>query len=315
MKTRVTDILGTKYPIVQGGMVYISKAPLTTAVSEAGGLGTIAAGGLTVEQLRKEIEIARKLTNKPFGVNIPLLTEFAADLVQVTIDMLVPVVILSAGKPDKYIPLLKSKGIKVMQVVATVSMAKKVEEAGVDAVIAEGFEGGGHMGLDELTTMVLIPQVVDAVNIPVIAAGGIADSRGVVAALALGAEGVQIGTAFAVTEESPAHVDYKNAIIQAGDRATVVTGRSFSMMVRAIKNNFTRQILELEKKGASKEEILEYIGTGRSSGALLYGDMEEGSVMSGQIAGMIKDIKRVQDVIEEIICGMEKVIGKLQMIK
>ena len=315
MQNRVTELLGIKYPILQGGMIHISRGPLAIAVSKAGGLGTIAAGGFTAEELAKEIDLVRRATDKPFGVNIPLLVESAPELVQVSIDKRVPVVILSAGKPDKYIPRLKSEGIKVMQVVANVFMAKKVEAAGVDAVIAEGFEGGGHMGADELTTMVLIPQVVDAVSIPVIAAGGIADARGFIAALALGAEGIQIGTAFAAAAESPAHENYKKAIINADDRATVITGRSMKELVRDIKNKFTEQTLELEKNGATKEELLKFIGSGRSYAALMKGDIENGSAMSGQIAGMITEIKSVQDIFDEIFIGMEKVKGRLQAIK
>jgi len=315
MQNRVTKLLGIKYPIIQGGMVYIGKPPLSTAVSEAGGLGTIAAGGLTLEQFAQEIDRAKELTKNPFGANIPLVIENVPEYIRIAIEKQVPVVILSAGKPDKYIPALKGNGIKVMQVVPNVSMARKVEMAGVDAVIAEGFEGGGHMGHDELTTMVLIPQVVDAVKIPVIAAGGIADTRGFVAAMALGAEGVQLGTAFAASLESPAHENFKNAIYQADDKATVVTGRSMGMLVRDIKNDFTAQVLELERKGASREELLEFIGTGRAPRALLDGDMTGGSAMSGQIAGMIAGPKSVKEIIDGMVGGAEGILDKLQMLR
>lgn len=315
MKTRITKILGIEYPLILGGMVYISRATLTAAVSEAGGLGTLAAGSMDKSELRREIEETRNLTGKPFGVNIPLVTDSPAELIQVCLDMDVPVIVLSAGKPNRYLPRIKDRGVVVIQVVSNVSQAVKMDAAGVDAIIAEGFEAGGHIGGDEITTMSLIPQCVDAVGIPVIAAGGIADARGFIAALSLGAEAVQIGTAFAATRESPAHDSFKSAVVRADDRATVVTGRKPGSLVRGIRNAFTEAVGGMEHQGISDREIMDYIGADRSYDALISGDIEEGSLMAGQIAGLVKEVKGVKDVFNGITDGIETVLGRLFSMK
>jgi enoyl-[acyl-carrier protein] reductase II len=311
MITGLTKLLGIEYPIIQGGMVYIGKPPLSSAVSNAGGLGVIAAGGMTPIELTRVIEEMRRLTAKPFGVNIPMLANHLDELVQVALAKQVSAVVFSAGKPDKYLNDFKNQGIKILAVVPNVSIAVKMDKAGVDAVIASGYEGGGHIGNDEITTLALIPQVVNAVKIPVIAAGGIADSRGFTAALALGAQGVQMGTAFAVTKESPAHPSYKKAVLAATDRSTAVMGRGYNPF-RGLFNELSRQMQEAEKEGKSPQEILQFLGTGRNELGLLKGDLEAGTLGCGQAAGLIQEEKTVQEVIAEIVFGTERIIRRLQ---
>jgi enoyl-[acyl-carrier protein] reductase II len=252
IKTRVTELLGIEYPIIQGGMAWVATHELAAAVSQAGGLGIIAAGNAPKEVIRNEIREVKKLTNKPFGVNIMLLSPFVDEVVDTVLEEGVSVVTTGAGNPGKYLERFKEKNIKVIPVVPSVALAKRMEKEGVDAVIVEGTESGGHIG--ELTTFALVPQVVDAVNIPVIAAGGIADARGFVAAFALGAEGVQMGTRFVLSTEAKVHENYKNLLLKAKDRDAIVTGRTTGHPVRVIKNKFTREFLELEKQNAPLEE-------------------------------------------------------------
>lgn len=317
-KTRLCDLLGIEYPIIQGGMVWIANAELAAAVSNAGGLGLISptAGmnrnGSQVENLKKQIEIARSLTTKPFGVNLPILNNpQIEDLVATVIDAKVKVVVTAAGNPALYTNRLKEAGIKVLHVVAAVRHAQSAERRGVDAVIAEGYEAGGHNGLDELTTFTLIPQVVDAVKIPVIAAGGIADARGVVAALALGADGVQMGTRFVATYECIAHPNFKEAIVKASDTDTVITGRKIGP-TRILKNEVAAKLLEMEAAGASVEELLAFIGSSRSRAGQFEGDMVNGQAYCGAIAGMIKEIKSVSQVIQDIVTNYETVLASLR---
>ena len=304
-KSKLCQLLNIKYPILQGGMAWVATAELAAAVSNAGGLGLIGAGFMPPDVLRKEIQKTKTLTNKVFGVNIMLMSPFVKEVMQVVIDERVSVITTGAGNPGEYIPALKEIGTKIIPVVASVALAKRLVRIGVDAIIAEGQESGGHIG--EISTMSLIPQIVDAVNIPVIAAGGIADSRGFVAALALGAQGVQIGTRFVASLECIAHENYKAAILKARDRSTVVTGIATGHPVRIIANKFTREYEAMEKRGASAEE-LDAMGTGRLRIAAREGDVDNGSVMMGQICGMITDIKSVNDIIQDIIGGIPKVL-------
>ncbi len=297
----ICKLLGIKYPIFQGGMAWIGTAELASAVSNAGGLGIIGAGHMPPEVLRAEIQKAKKWTEKPFGVNIMLMSPYVKEVMQVVIDEKVPVVTTGAGNPGEYIHALKEIGTKVIPVVASVALAKRLERVGVDAVIAEGTESGGHIG--DITTMALVPQVVDALDIPVIAAGGIADSRGITAAFALGAQGVQMGSRFVLSEECIAHENYKNMVLKAKDRSTVVTGRTLGHPARVIANKLTRTYLEMEAAGASSEE-LEKLGVGSLHKATHEGDVQNGSVMIGQIAGMLQDIKPVSQIIEEIVAGI-----------
>jgi len=308
IKTRVTELLGIEYPIIQGGMAWVATHELAAAVSEAGGLGIIAAGNAPKEVVRDEIRAVKKLTNKPFGVNIMLLSPFVDEVVETVLEEGVPVVTTGAGNPGKYLERFKEKNIKVIPVVPSVALAKRMEKEGVDAVIVEGTEAGGHIG--ELTTFALVPQVVDAVSIPVIAAGGIADARGFVAAFALGAEGVQIGTRFVLSTEAKVHENYKNMLLKAKDRDAIVTGRTTGHPVRVIKNKFTREFLELEKQNTPLEE-LDKFGAGKLRLAVVEGDVEQGSVMAGQIAGLINDIKPCKEIIEGICSEAETVIQNL----
>lgn len=307
-KTRITDMLNINYPILQGGMAWVATHELAAAVSEAGGLGIIGAGNAPGEVVREEIRKLKELTDKPFGVNIMLMSPFAEDIVGIVCDEGVPVITTGAGNPGKYIKKLKEHNVKIIPVVPTVSLAVRLEREGVDAVIVEGTEAGGHIG--ELTTMVLVPQIVDAINIPVIAAGGVGDGRGFLSALTLGAEGVQIGTRFVCSTEAKVHINYKEAIVKSKDRDAQVTGRSTGHPVRALKNKFTREFSELENKGASAEE-LGLLGSGRLKLAVVEGDIKKGSLMSGQIAGLIKDIKPCKDIIEDIVSSAEKRLNSI----
>ncbi len=302
-KTRLCEILNIKYPIIQGGMAWVATAELAAAVSEAGGLGIIAAGNAPAEVVEKEIIKAKKLTNKPFGVNVMLLSPFVEEVVSVILRERVAVVTTGAGNPAKYIEALKEIGTKIIPVVPSVALAKRMEKLGVDAVIVEGTEAGGHIG--ELTTMVLVPQVADEISIPVIAAGGIADGRGFAAAMALGAEGVQIGTRFICSTECEVHDNYKDMVLKAKDRDAIVTARSTGHPVRVLKNKLTKEFAQLEKDGVSPEE-LETFGTGKLRLAVVEGDIHNGSVMAGQIAAMVKDIKPCKEIIDEIIGDAKK---------
>ncbi len=305
---RLCNLLNIEYPILLGAMAWITDAELAAAGSNAGGLGVIAAGNAEPEWLRKEIQKAQRLTKKPLGVNIMLLSPYADEVAKVVCEEKVEVVITGAGNPGKYLQMWQDCGIKIIPVVPAVALAKRLESRGVDAVICEGVEAGGHVG--SLTTMALVPQIVDALDIPVIAAGGIADSRGVVAAMALGADGVQIGTRFLVAHECNVHQNYKDKILKARDRDTVVTGLSTGHPVRTLKNKFAREYAKLEKMGATPE-VLDQLGSGKLRLAALEGDMENGSPMAGQIAALVNEEQSCQEIFNEIMFGISAVINRL----
>ena len=295
---KLNEILGTEFPFIQGGMANIATGEFAAACSNAGALGVIATGGmLKADLLREQIRICKSLTDKPFGVNLMLMNPCADEMAKIIIDEGVQVVTTGAGTPGKYIPAWKEAGVKVLPVVAASILAKRLVTAGADAVIAEGTESGGHVG--EMTTMALVPQVIDAVDVPVIAAGGIADGRQLAAAFALGACGAQVGTCLLVSKECPIHDNYKQALLKAKDSDTTVTGRSIGGPVRVLKNKMARQYLALEKKGASLEE-LERHTLGGLRRAVFDGDMENGSVMAGQVAGMLHEIRPVREIFEEL---------------
>lgn len=295
---KICNMLNIQYPIFQGAMAWIADHAIAAAVSEAGGLGIIAAGNAPADWLRAEIRALKEITNKPFGVNIMLLSPHAEAVAQVIVEEGVTIVTTGAGDPGKYMNMWKEAGIKVIPVVPSVALARRMEKQGADAVVVEGCEAGGHIG--ELTTMVLTPQVVDAINIPVIAAGGIADHRGFAAAMMLGADAVQIGTRFLVAKECTVHDNYKQRVIKASDIDTVVTGRSTGHPVRALRNKLSREFAKREKEGASVEE-LEALGAGGLRVAVVEGDVINGTVMSGQIAGMVKKEQTAKEMIEEIM--------------
>ena len=307
----ITTLLGTKYPLIQGGMANIATAKLAAAVSNAGGFGLIGAGGYDAEWVRKEIRECRTLTDKPFGVNIMLMSPHAKAIAQVVIEEQVKVVTTGAGSPGIYMEAWKQAGIVVIPVVPSVALAIRVERSGADAVIAEGTESGGHIG--ELTTMALVPQVVDAVKIPVIAAGGIADQRGVLAAFALGAKGIQVGTIILATVECPIHENYKKMVIDARDTSTVVTGRQTGAPVRVLKNPMAMQYLEMSEKGAKLEE-LEKLTLGSLRRAVFDGNLETGSFMAGQIAGLIKQIRPMKEVFSSLFDGVESYKNSLHVL-
>ena len=306
----ITKLLGIKYPVFQGAMAQIARYQLASAVSNAGGLGIIASGGMSPEQLREEIVNCKKYTDKPFAVNLMLMMHNINEIIDVVIDEGVGIVTTGAGTPRKYMPKLKEAGIKVIPVIPSVKAAKKMEELGCDAVVVEGMEAGGHVG--ESTTMALLPQVTSAVNLPVIAAGGIADGRGVAAAYCLGASGVQMGTVFLATEECPVSENYKNAIIEAVDTSTTLTGTKFGAPVRGIKNELTKRYHELEEKSSTLME-LEELTLGSLRKAAYEGDVENGSIMSGQIAGLVNEIRPVKDVIEGIFEEAQKVLEETKI--
>lgn len=306
----ITKLLGIKYPVFQGAMAQIARYQLASAVSNAGGLGIIASGGMSPEQLREEIVNCKKHTDKPFAVNLMLMMHNIDEIIDVVIEEGVGIVTTGAGTPRKYMPKLKEAGIKVIPVIPSVKAAKKMEELGCDAVVVEGMEAGGHVG--ESTTMALLPQVTSAVNIPVIAAGGIADGRGVAATYCLGASGVQMGTVFLATEECPVSENYKNAIIEAVDTSTTLTGTKFGAPVRGIKNELTRRYHELEEKSSTLME-LEELTLGSLRKAAYEGDVENGSIMSGQIAGLVNEIRPVKDVIEGIFEEAQKVLEETKI--
>ena len=305
MKTRITELLGCEYPIIQGGMAWVAEHTLASAVSNAGGIGLIAGGSAPIDYLREQIRLCKEKTDKPFGVNIMLMSPNADDLAQLCIDEGVKVITTGAGNPGKYMAAWKEAGIKVMPVVPSVALAKRMEKSGADAVIAEGTESGGHVG--EITTMALVPQVVDAVSIPVIAAGGIADGRGVAAAFMLGAEAVQCGTVFCASKEVNIHQNYKDMIIKAKDSSTRVTGRSAGAPVRQIRNQLTNEFIKLEEAHASFEEI-EALGVGALRKAVIDGDTKGGTFMAGQIAGMVNEIRPVKDIIETMMNDANKLL-------
>lgn len=312
IRTAICDLLGIDYPIIQGGMAWVATAELAAAVSEAGGLGLIGAGSAPVEVVRSEVHKARALTSRPFGVNVYFLSPFAEQVIEMLVEERVPVVTTGAGNPGKYVNKIKDAGMKIFALVASVNLAKRLERAGVDGLVAEGMECGGHIG--EIATMPLVPQIVDAVEIPVVAAGGIFDGRGLVAALALGAQGVQMGTRFICSTECKVHPKYKQALIDAHDRGTVVTGVSTGHPVRVLDNKLARAFLEAEKQGASVAE-LEALGMGRLKAAVVDGDVEGGSVMAGQIAAMVSKIEPCKDIIQDIMAGAERTLEKLRQVR
>ena len=307
MKTEVTELLGIEYPIIQGGMAWVAEYHLAAGVSNAGGLGLIGAASAPAEWVREQIRSARKLTDRPFGVNIMLMSPYADEVAKVIVEEGVKVVTTGAGSPEKYMQMWKEAGVKVIPVVASTALARRMERCGADAVVAEGCEAGGHIG--ENTTMVLVPQIVDALKIPVIAAGGIADGRGMAAAFMLGAKAVQLGTVFVTTEESQVHENYKKAIIKAKDIDSTVTGRTHGHPVRCLRNQMTREYIKLEQEGKSFEE-LEYLTLGTLRKAVQEGDVKNGTVMAGQIAGLISKEQTCKEMIEEMMGQAEKLLGR-----
>ena len=298
MKTRITELLGIEYPIIQGGMAWVAEHTLAAAVSEAGGLGLIGAGGAPAEFVEEQIRRVREATDKPFGVNIMLMNPNAPEVAKVILEEGVKVVTTGAGNPEKYMDIWKAAGVKVIPVVASVALARRMERHGADAVVAEGCESGGHIG--EQTTMTLVPQVADAVEIPVIAAGGIGDGRGIAAAFMLGAEAVQIGTRFVVSKEAVVHENYKQRIIKAKDIDSAVTGRSHGHPIRCLRNEMTREYVKMEAEGKSFEE-LEYMTLGALRRAVQEGDVSKGTVMAGQIAGLITKEQTCKEMVEEMM--------------
>jgi enoyl-[acyl-carrier protein] reductase II len=311
LTTVVCDLLGIKYPIIQGGMAHIGTGELVSAVSNAGGLGIIGAGHYQPDWLLQQIYLTRGRTNRPYGVNIALSSPFVEGIVDLVLAEKVPVVSTGAGDPSSYMPRFKQAGIKVIPVVAGVSAARRMEQAGADAIVAEGMESGGRIG--EITTMALVPQVVDSVSIPVIAAGGIADGRGLAAALALGARGIQMGTRFVCSTECIAHARYKQKIVEADDKATMVSRVTSGYPLRTLHNKLSEQFDELEKSGVSRD-VLELFDRDRMYLGLIDGDLEEGSLLAGQIAGLIKDIKPVKEIIDDIMAQAETVIAGMASI-
>ncbi len=307
METRVSRLLGTTYPVIQGGMAWVAEYHLVAAVSNAGGLGIIGAASAPPEVVREQIRQAKKLTDRPFGVNVMLLNPNAPEVAKIVIEEGVKVVTTGAGNPAKFMDDWKAAGVVVIPVVASVAMAKLMERGGADAVVAEGMESGGHIGAQ--TTMTLVPQVVDAVNIPVIAAGGIADGRGVAAAMMLGAEGVQLGTRFVTAKESIAHENYKERIIKAKDIDSEVTGMSTGHPIRVLRNQMSREYLRMEKEGASFEE-LEQLTLGSLRKAVMDGDVKNGSLMAGQCAGLVKKQQSCKEIVEELMTEADELLNR-----
>ncbi|MDD3254013.1 MAG: enoyl-[acyl-carrier-protein] reductase FabK [Lachnospiraceae bacterium] len=306
MKTRITELLGIEYPIIQGGMAWVAESHLAAAVSEAGGLGLIGGANAPAEVIRDYIRQVKAATDKPFGVNVMLLSPYADDVAKVVVEEGIKVVTTGAGNPEKYMDMWKAAGIKVIPVVASVALARRMERYGADAVVAEGTESGGHIG--EATTMTLVPQVVDAVSIPVIAAGGIGDGRGIAAAFMLGAEAVQMGTRFLVAKECIVHQNYKDRVLKAKDIDSAVTGRSHGHPVRCLRNQMTREYTKLENEGKTFEE-LEYLTLGALRNAVMEGDVNNGTVMAGQIAGMVSKEQTCKEMIEEMVDQAETLLG------
>ena len=307
MKTRITEMLGIEYPIIQGGMAWVAEHHLAAAVSEAGGLGLIGGANAPAEVIRNYIREVKAVTDKPFGVNVMLMSPYADEVAKVIVEEGVKVVTTGAGNPEKYMEMWKAAGIKVIPVVASVALAKRMERYGADAVVAEGTESGGHIG--EATTMTLVPQVVDAVSIPVIAAGGIGDGRGIAAAFMLGAEAVQMGTRFLVAKECTVHQNYKDRVLKAKDIDSTVTGRTHGHPVRCLRNQMTREYVKLENEGKSFEE-LEYLTLGTLRKAVQEGDVTNGTVMAGQIAGMVSKEQTCKEMIDEMMAQAETLLGR-----
>ena len=307
MKTRITELLGIEHPIIQGGMAWVAESHLAAAVSAAGGLGLIGGANAPAEVIRNYIREVKAVTDKPFGVNVMLMSPYADEVAKVVVEEDVKVVTTGAGNPEKYMEMWKAAGIKVIPVVASVALAKRMERYGADAVVAEGTESGGHIG--EATTMTLVPQVVDAVSIPVIAAGGIGDGRGIAAAFMLGAEAVQMGTRFLVAKECTVHQNYKDRVLKAKDIDSTVTGRTHGHPVRCLRNQMTREYVKLENEGKSFEE-LEYLTLGTLRKAVQEGDVTNGTVMAGQIAGMVSKEQTCKEMIDEMMAQAEALLGR-----
>lgn len=310
MQTEINNLLEIEYPIIQGGMAWVAEHHLAAAVSEAGGFGLIGAANAPADWVREQIRKTKELTDRPFGVNVMLMSPYADEVARVIAEEGVKAVTTGAGNPEKYMELWKERDIKVIPVVASVALAKRMERCGADAVVAEGCESGGHIG--ESTTMTLVPQVVDAVDIPVIAAGGIGDGRGIAAAFMLGAKGVQMGTRFVVTKECQVHPAYKERIIRAKDIDTRVTGRSTGHPIRALRNDMTKAYLQKEQEGASTEE-LELLASGALRRAVQEGDIHNGSLMSGQIAGLIKEEVSCKQLIETLVSQTKEALNRSRM--
>ncbi|MDD2509826.1 MAG: enoyl-[acyl-carrier-protein] reductase FabK [Syntrophomonas sp.] len=311
-KTNLCNLLNVEYPLIQGAMAWIAGGNLAAAVSQAGGLGVIGASGAEPVWIKQEIDQVRKLTGKPFGVNLMLAAPGIEKVIELIIQEKVPVVTTGGGNPGPYMERLKAAGIKVIPVVASVALARRLSRLGADAIVAEGTESGGHVG--EMTTMCLVPMVVDAVDVPVIAAGGIADGRGLIAALALGAQGVQMGTRFICAEECNVHPAYQQRVIKAKDRDTVICGQSSGHPVRVIRNQFTREYLKSEKMGAGQEE-LERLGKGRYPAAAVEGRIDEGSVLAGQICGLVREVQPAAEIVAGIIshaCRIKNILGGIE---
>ncbi len=306
MKTRLTELLNIEYPIIQGGMAWVADFHLAAAVSNAGGLGIIGSGGADAEWVRNQVKSCRELTDKPFGVNVMLMNPHAPEIADVLAEEKVAVITTGAGSPERYLKKWQEAGIKIIPVVASVGLAKRMEKLGVDAVVAEGTESGGHIG--STTTMSLLPQVVDAVKVPVVGAGGIADGRGMAAAFMLGAEAVQMGTRFVASEEAIAHDNYKQKIVKASDIDSVVTGNTTGHPIRTLRNKMTKKYLQLEGEGASFEE-LEQLTLGGLRSAVVDGDVMNGSVMAGQISGMIKDVKSCEAILRDVTEEAERLLN------
>ena len=311
MNNRITQLFGIEYPIIQGGMIWCSGWELASAVSEAGGLGLLGSGSMYPEILREQIRKCKAATQKPFGVNVPLLYPNIEDHLQIIVDEGVKIVFTSAGNPAKYTAWLKERGITVVHVVANLKFAKKCEEAGVDAIVAEGFEAGGHNGREETTTLCLIPMVKEQVKLPLIAAGGIGSGEAMAAVFCLGAEGVQVGSRFAATKESSAHEAFKNAIVAAGDGSTSLTLKEITP-VRLIKNAFYNQVQEMYQKGASIEELQALLGRGRAKKGMFEGDMEEGELEIGQVSATIHDIPTAGEVVQHMMAGFDAVVNRFK---
>lgn len=313
IKTKITELFGIDFPIIQAGMVWVSGWKLASAVSNCGGFGLIGSGSMKPDLLREHIQKCKAATDKPFGVNIPLIRGDADELVKVTVEEGVKIVFTSAGHPKKFAGLLKENGIKLVHVVPNVKYGLKAQEAGCDAVVGEGVEAGGHNGADQITTFALIPQLVDALEVPVIAAGGIVDGKGIVAALSLGAEGVQIGTRFAATVESSAHENYKRKIIEAGDNDTVLAFRKIGL-VRLIKNDFALRALKAEEECWDEGKLKELLGNKRERAGIFEGDLIEGELEAGQGVGLIKDIPTVKELMERLIIEINLSLNKINSI-
>jgi enoyl-[acyl-carrier protein] reductase II len=309
-KNSVTNLFGIQYPIIQGGMVWVSGGKLAGAVSKAGGLGLVGAGSMKPDLLAEHIKKAQQITDKPVGVNVPLLYKYCEEQINTALDLGIKIFFTSAGSPKKYTSFLKDKGCKVVHVTSSPELALKCEAAGVDAVVAEGFEAGGHNGRDEITTMTLIPQVVDALSIPVIAAGGIGDGRAIAAAIALGASGVQLGSRFAATQESSAHDNFKQAIVNATSGSTMLSMKKL-VPVRLLKNKFWEEITVMEENCTDPAKIQEHLGKGRAKAGMLEGDMNEGELEIGQISGLIKNIPTVEECMKDLVAGYNQAIERL----